>query len=144
MASQELSVAAEHNLVVNEKFEGGGWVRVFRSVFLGNSAIEEHLWRLRPKEPQWIKLFGRWTQIPRRQLAMGRDYTFAGQTAAAEAWDHEVVKILEHVTRDFGVDVNGCLINFYDGAKDYIGSSPHVISTDEVVMFVECASEVVA
>ena len=28
MASQELSVAAEHNLVVNEKFEGGGWVRV--------------------------------------------------------------------------------------------------------------------
>ena len=114
-------MATEPILALDQKFEGGGWVRVFRGVFSGTATIKEHLWGLRPKDPQWVRMFGRWMRIPRRQLAMGRDYTFSGQTATAAVWDGEVHKILEYVREVLRVDVNGCLMNFYDGPQDYIG-----------------------
>ena len=86
----------------------------------------EDVWSLRPAEPQHVVLYGKQLEIPRRQLAFGRSYTFSGQTSTAHLAPQWLDAVKDGVEKTTGAGFNGILMNFYEG-DDYIG--PH--SDDE-------------
>ena len=92
-----------------------------------SASILEDLWLLRPTEPQYIVVFGKQKMLPRRQLAMGCDYRFAGQTATAVHWHPIVERIKDDINSILDLHLNGALIHFNSGPMEYIG--PH--SDDE-------------
>jgi alkylated DNA repair dioxygenase AlkB len=80
------------------------------------------LWELRPSAPQFITIFNEQKEIPRKQLAMGRDYAFSGQVSRAVPWHPLVSAVRDFLNATLGVSYNGCLLNFYKGHTEYIGA----------------------
>lgn len=93
--------------------------------------IIDTLWRLRPENPQYILIHGKRVEIPRRQLAMGRSYTFSGQTSEAIDWLPFVARIRDKISVTTGARFNGALLNFYSGPSQWIG--PHSDSEHDLV-----------
>ena len=96
----------------------------------------ETMWALRPDAPQYIKIRHEEKKIPRKQLAMGRDYQFSGQIAEAVEWHPLVASVRDYLNETFadllkGRRLNGCLINFYEGPQEYLG--PHSDNEKELV-----------
>ena len=89
---------------------------------LDNDIINS-IWQLRPSAPQFITIFNGQREIPRKQLAMGRDYAFSGQVSHAVTWNPLIARVRDILTSIVGVYYNGCLLNFYEGPNEYIG--PH-------------------
>lgn len=85
------------------------------------------LWGLRPSAPQHVKIYDNLTEIPRRQLAMGNDYSFSGQTSRAVEWHPLILSVRDVLSELTGASFNGALLNFYEGPSEHIG--PH--SDDE-------------
>ncbi|PVD31190.1 hypothetical protein C0Q70_06602 [Pomacea canaliculata] len=71
-----------------------------------------------------VQLFGKWVDIPRKQVAYGNDgltYKFSGNTVPAKPWLHFLTDIRDHITNITGFDFNFVLINRYKDGFDYIG-----------------------
>lgn len=82
----------------------------------------EELWNLHPAEHHEIKIHGRTVKTPRWQQAYGADYYFSGQTYGAEETPEVVQPFLEWAQTAIFPQLNGILVNWYDGQFDhYIG-----------------------
>ena len=103
---------------------------LYFGLFAGSLTFDD-IWRLRPQEKQYIKLYGKSCAIPRKQLSMGKDYKFSGQTAFAQPWHPQISALLQRTNQLLTSELNGCLINFYKGGEEYIG--PHSDSEKGIV-----------
>lgn len=83
------------------------------------------LWKLRPTENQFIKLFGKLVQIPRKNKAYGYTYSFAGIT---EIKSNSTPDIIQRYM-DY-CQCNGALVNWYENGEEYIG--PHSDDTKQL------------
>lgn len=80
------------------------------------------LWKMRPTEEQYVKIYGKMVKIPRKNRAYGNTYSFAGIT---EKKNETTPNIIQRYM-DYCL-CNGALVNWYENGEDYIG--PH--SDDE-------------
>ena len=100
------------------------------SIFSGQISSEllpsedrfEELWNLRPAEHHEIHIHGRKVKTPRWQQAFGADYHFSGQNYEAVATPSIIQPFHEWVRETIFPELNGILVNWYDGRFDhYIG-----------------------
>ena len=93
----------------------------------------ETLWRLHPAEYDVIKMRGRPVALPRWQQAFGADYHYTGRTNRALPLPEECLPILTWSQQAIREELNGLLLNWYDGQLGhYIG--PHHDSTKNMVV----------
>ncbi|WP_168219340.1 alpha-ketoglutarate-dependent dioxygenase AlkB [Limnoglobus roseus] len=88
-------------------------------------------WQLHPEARPTIFLHGRHVTIPRWQQAYGADYHFSGQTSHAEPVPAILEPILRWATEAVHPQLNGVLLNWYDGPDQYIG--PHRDSVKNMI-----------
>lgn len=82
----------------------------------------EELWALHPDTFPTIKMFGRCIKTPRFQQAYGTDYQFSGRVYKALAVPGLVQSFLDWSRLAVHQELNGILINWYDGSLGhYIG-----------------------
>lgn len=83
----------------------------------------ESWWTLHPLEHHEIMMHGKSVAIPRWQQAYGRDYRFSGQVSPAKPLTPEMGTFLAWARNAIHPDLNGVLMNWYDGSKGhYIGA----------------------
>ncbi|KAF2878710.1 hypothetical protein ILUMI_27462 [Ignelater luminosus] len=71
-----------------------------------------------------VKVFGKWHQIPRQQVAYGDEglkYHFSGVTLPAKPWINPLISIRELISKVTGHNYNFVLINRYRNGSDHIG-----------------------
>ncbi|ESO97863.1 hypothetical protein LOTGIDRAFT_103779 [Lottia gigantea] len=71
-----------------------------------------------------ICLFGKWHNIPRKQVAHGDEglsYKFSGNSIPARPWLPLLENIRDDITRQTGYKFNFVLINRYKDGSDYMG-----------------------
>ena len=96
------------------------------------SAFEE-LWSLHPVEYDEIVMYGRDIKTPRWQQAFGIDYHFSGTVYKALPVPPLLQPLLDWSRRIVTTELNGILLNWYDGSKGhYIGK--HRDSINNMVM----------
>ena len=95
------------------------FIRLWRNEI--RDADLEGLWELRPEEATRVRVRGQWYTPGRRQLAMGKDYSFSGQLASGVEWDPRVRDVARKVEELCGAKFNGALLNFYE-EEDSIGA----------------------
>ena len=78
-------------------------------------------WSIHPTERPTIKMHGRPVRIPRWQQAYGADYRFSGQTSRAEPVPELLAPLLDWSRTAIRSELNGLLLNWYDGPGHYIG-----------------------
>lgn len=82
----------------------------------------EELWQLHPPEFSEILIHGRRVKTPRWGQAFGRDYRFSGQLSHAAPIPQILKPILSWCRDAVDHQLNGLLLNWYDGALGhYIG-----------------------
>ena len=82
----------------------------------------ECLWRLHPEAFPRFQIHGRVVDAPRWQQAYGVDYTFSGQSHEALPTPPPLKPYLKWCQEHVDSDINGLLLNWYDGARGhYIG-----------------------
>ena len=86
----------------------GSSMRLLKAAFKGCIDFDM-MWQLRPATNQYVQMFGKSVTIPRRQLAMGKNYAFAGQITEAVPWNPHVLQILKLVNDQLGLLCN-CLL----------------------------------
>ena len=79
-----------------------------------------------PDEKSAIKIFGKVTNIPRKQCAYGDEgtsYKFSGINVDGKTWDDVPVlnQIKEFIHSELKIPVNFVLVNLYKNGDDYIG-----------------------
>lgn len=89
------------------------------------------IWKSRPTEQHYIKIYGKLIPVPRTQVLYGvGSYKFSGTTLKAESLEfpNYIQKCIDYVkTYSPDINWNGALVNFYADGSQYI--SPH--SDDE-------------
>ena len=85
------------------------------------AATFDRMWALHPAERPTITIHGRPVQIPRWQQAYGADYRFSGQTSEALPVPELLEPLLEWSRNAIHSELNGLLLNWYDGPGHYIG-----------------------
>jgi alkylated DNA repair dioxygenase AlkB len=83
----------------------------------------EEIWQLHPTVKPRILMHGKEVDIPRFHQAYGADYHFSGKTSCALPVPPVLVPLLEWAKRAIDPNLNGLLLNWYDGPDHYIG--PH-------------------
>ncbi|CAL1531943.1 unnamed protein product [Lymnaea stagnalis] len=71
-----------------------------------------------------IQMFGKWIDIPRKQVAYGDEgltYTFSGKTLPANPWPSFLNKVRRQITQATGFTFNFVLVNRYKDGYDYMG-----------------------
>ncbi|XP_053375899.1 DNA oxidative demethylase ALKBH2-like [Mercenaria mercenaria] len=71
-----------------------------------------------------VNIFGKWHDIPRKQVAhgdTGLSYTFSNNTVPARPWTPFLEKIRDTITHVTGYDFNFLLINRYKDGLDHMG-----------------------
>ncbi|KAK3611702.1 hypothetical protein CHS0354_034369 [Potamilus streckersoni] len=71
-----------------------------------------------------VNIFGKWQDIPRKQVAHGDDglsYTFSNKTLPARPWIPFLEQIRDRITAVTGYRFNFVLINRYQDGNDHIG-----------------------
>ncbi|XP_013383204.1 DNA oxidative demethylase ALKBH2 isoform X1 [Lingula anatina] len=71
-----------------------------------------------------VKIFGKWLDIPRKQVAHGDEglaYTFSNNTIPAKPWTPLLLEIKDAITHLTGHTFNFVLINRYKDGRDYMG-----------------------
>ncbi|KAL4223357.1 Alpha-ketoglutarate-dependent dioxygenase alkB 2 [Mactra antiquata] len=71
-----------------------------------------------------VNLFGKWHDIPRKQVAHGDEglsYTFSNNTVPARPWTPFLKKIKDTISEVTGHEFNFVLINRYKDGKDHMG-----------------------
>ena len=93
----------------------------------------ETLWRLHPEEYHIIKMFGRPVPTPRWQQAFGADYHYTGRTNRALPLPEECKPLLAWSREVVHEELNGLLLNWYDGQLGH-SIGPHRDSTRNMVV----------
>jgi alkylated DNA repair dioxygenase AlkB len=108
------------------KLAGGGEVKMAplpQEIRPDDADDFERWWKLHPLEHPEIMMHGKPVAIPRWQQAYGCDYRFSGQVSPAQPLTPEMSALLEWARRVIHPELNGVLMNWYDGAKGhYIGA----------------------
>lgn len=82
----------------------------------------EELWNLHPEEFHEIKMHGRLVKTPRWQQAFGEDYHYTGRVNKALPVPAQLGPLLEWTQDAIAAELNGMLLNWYDGSLGhYIG-----------------------
>lgn len=71
-----------------------------------------------------IHIFGKWHNIPRKQVAFGNhglSYQFSGNKIPARPWPSWLTMVRDHVNAATESDFNFVLVNRYADGRDYIG-----------------------
>lgn len=71
-----------------------------------------------------MRVFGKWHDIPRQQVAYGDEgvkYRFSGITVPAKPWNTILKATRDFITKLTGYEYNFVLINRYRNGKDHIG-----------------------
>jgi alkylated DNA repair dioxygenase AlkB len=77
-----------------------------------------------PWESMVIKMFGRDTTIPRLQCWIGDEgcnYKYSGKKLNRQNWTKDLIMIREKIYKEFKIDFNSVLINYYRDGKDSMG-----------------------
>ncbi len=77
-----------------------------------------------PAESSRVLVFGRWRNVPRRQVGYGDEnvsYDFSGASVLAKPWTETLLYIKDAVEKASGFDYNFVLINRYATGTDRIG-----------------------
>jgi alkylated DNA repair dioxygenase AlkB len=83
----------------------------------------EILWNQHPDQYAPITMYGKVLNMPRWQQSYLRDYEFSGQIARAKPLPGDLQPMLEWVRAEICPDLNGVLVNWYDGSLGhYIGA----------------------
>ncbi|MBX9625398.1 MAG: alpha-ketoglutarate-dependent dioxygenase AlkB [Gemmataceae bacterium] len=113
---------------LDERFEAhdlGDGLRFFSGILPGEYVWDEasfdRAWALHPVDRPSILMHGRPVIIPRWQQAYGADYYFSGQTSNALPVPEMLAPLLEWTRSAIHPDLNGLLLNWYDGPGHYIG-----------------------
>lgn len=72
-----------------------------------------------------INVFGKSHPIPRKQAwfgDVGCDYSYSGLVIRAMPWPKYAQKLRLKLARDFGLNSNGVLVNYYANGKDCMGA----------------------
>jgi len=115
-----------------EKINLGGKSWIKRS-YLPKYMLEfdfDELWNLHPPEKGIIKMFGKEIRIPRWQQVFGMSYFYSGIYHKALPMTPFLKKLLKWC-RKINPDLNGCIVNWYDNNKSYIG--PHSDNTEPLL-----------
>jgi alkylated DNA repair dioxygenase AlkB len=83
----------------------------------------EEAWSLHPQDKHQILMHGRLVQTPRWQQAYGADYHYTGRVNEALPVPPLLTPLLEWIQVEISQELNGILLNWYDGPDHYIG--PH-------------------
>lgn len=78
--------------------------------------ILDQLWAIKPTEFSTLKIFNREVQTPRWQRAYDRDYLFSSNVEKAEPHPEIIQPHWQWVRENISADLNGMLVNWYDGA----------------------------
>jgi alkylated DNA repair dioxygenase AlkB len=87
---------------------------------LNDSEFEE-LWKLRPVDDQYIKIFNKMTKIPRKQQTYGISYCFSGVCFDALPIPDIIKPFLDYANKIEQGFFNMALVNWYNDGDDYIG-----------------------
>ena len=77
-----------------------------------------------PWESMVIKMFGRETKIPRLQCWIGDEgcnYKYSGKKLNRQSWTKDLTMIREKIYKEFKIDFNSVLVNYYRDGKDSMG-----------------------
>ena len=77
-----------------------------------------------PWESMVIKMFGRETKIPRLQCWIGDEgcnYKYSGKKLNRQNWTKDLTMIREKIYKEFKIDFNSVLVNYYRDGKDSMG-----------------------
>ena len=114
----ELSVFQKHLLSTGHSF----LVSQLPQGLLPSTDLFDDLWALHPDEYHAIKIHGRLAKTPRWQQAYGRDYYYTGRVNRAKPVPASVRPYLTWAREVIHPNLNGALLNWYDGGRDhYIG-----------------------
>jgi alkylated DNA repair dioxygenase AlkB len=92
----------------------------------------ENLWNMIPSEYNYIKMYGKTIQAPRRYKVYGTPYKFTGMTSEEINEVPEILQpYLEYINNLDEYEYNSVLINWYQGS-DYIGF--HADNTSNLVL----------
>ena len=72
-----------------------------------------------------IQVFGKFHAIPRQQVwfgDVGCDYLYSGLFIRALPWPKYANKLRHKLAKDFGLGINGVLVNCYADGKDCMGT----------------------
>ena len=105
--------------------------RLPEELLLSNEAFDR-LWEQHPDRYHVIMIHGRPVRTPRWQQAYGQDYHYTGQVNGALPIPGELEPYLSWCREHVDDQLNGLLLNWYDGRLGhYIG--PHRDSTTNIV-----------
>ena len=77
-----------------------------------------------PWESMVIKMFGRDMSIPRLQSWIGDEgcnYKYSGKKLNRQNWTKDLTMIREKIYKEFKIDFNSVLVNYYRDGKDSMG-----------------------
>lgn len=94
---------------------------------LWDESTFETVWALRPRERHRVKMIGKLVELPRDQQAYGATYKYTGSENRALPIPAVLKPLLEWTQEQIAPQLNGLLLNWYQGPSDYIG--PHHDST---------------
>jgi alkylated DNA repair dioxygenase AlkB len=91
------------------------------------------LWALHPEHFHQVRMFGRLVPVPRWSQSYGRDYHYSGTLHAALPMPDVLAPLLVWSTAHIDKQLNGLLVNWYDGALGHkIG--PHRDNEPELIV----------
>lgn len=86
-----------------------------------NESDFEELWKLRPDDDQYIKIFNKMTKIPRKQQTYGISYCFSGVCFDALPIPEIIKPFIEYANNLEQGTFNMALVNWYSDGEEYIG-----------------------
>lgn len=108
------------------------WIGRLSDELLPDEGIFEALWQEHPNEFHEIKMYGRLIPTPRWQQAYGQDYRYTGRVNEALPIPPVLESFLNWSRDNIDLNLNGLLLNWYDGRLGhYIGR--HHDSTVDLV-----------
>ena len=99
--------------------------------FAWDTSMFEEVWSLHPENKHQILMHGRLVETPRWQQAYGVDYHYTGRVNQALPVPTLLAAIFDWVRVEVFPDLNGILLNWYDGPRHYIG--PHHDSVTNMI-----------
>ena len=88
-----------------------------------NKLLKKFISKL-PWESMIIKMFGKYTKIPRLQCWIGDEgceYRYSGKQLNRQIWSQDLIMIRKKIYKELKIDFNSVLANYYRDGKDSMG-----------------------
>jgi alkylated DNA repair dioxygenase AlkB len=90
-----------------------------KSVFNLNQSKFINIWNIHPKEFHKVIVYGNEFKTPRWTQTYGKNYFYAGTQSKAIATPKELEVFLNWAKNNIDTNLNGVLVNWYDGNKKH-------------------------